>query len=155
MFSGHGVRARPDAPDLHHPPPNAGRVVKKTALADRHVLPPERAVGSRFTLDAVAQHGESTLELPFGPPFLQFSDDAVLSEALGDAGFEQVAISEFQQDWPHETPRGLIAAYKEGTAPARRRAIHEGISAACQPYLQADGPLLIPMPCVLASATKP
>ncbi|MGE0057789.1 MAG: class I SAM-dependent methyltransferase [Dehalococcoidia bacterium] len=127
--------------------------------------PPERAVGFAFALQAVAQHGDPNVALPPGPPFFRLSDHAAFIEAMRAAGFEDVAVADFDQTWWHASPDALIASYEEGTArtgpllklqaPETLAAIHQHIRDACLPYQQQDGSVLIPMPCVLASGRKP
>jgi SAM-dependent methyltransferase len=127
--------------------------------------PPDRAAGFRLALDAVAAHGDPGLALPPGPPFFRLSDHDAFRSALTDAGFEAVAVTDFAQSWYHASPDALIAAYEEGTArtgPLLRRqqpemldGIHAAIRDACRPYLQPDGSLLIPMPCVLGRGKRP
>jgi SAM-dependent methyltransferase len=127
--------------------------------------PPERAVGFSLMLQAVAAHGDPGIPLPPGPPFFRLSDHKAFRQALATAGFEAVEVRDFEQDWDHESLDDHIAAYEEGTArtgpllrlqqPETLEAIHAAIRDACRPYLQSDGSVLIPMPCVLASGTRP
>jgi SAM-dependent methyltransferase len=127
--------------------------------------PPDRAVGFGFALQAVAAHGDPNVALPPGPPFFALSDHSVFAAALTDAGFEDVSVRDFEQHWQLVSPDALIAAYEEGTArtgpllkmqaPEKLDAIHAAIRDACKPYRQADGSVLLPMPCVLASGRRP
>jgi SAM-dependent methyltransferase len=127
--------------------------------------PPERAVGFAFALQAVGAHGDPHVALPPGPPFFRLSEHEAFATALRDAGFEGIDVRDFEQDWYHASPDALIGAYEEGTArtgpllkmqrPETLDAIHDAIRDACKPYLQADGSVLIPMPCVLASGQRP
>jgi hypothetical protein len=127
--------------------------------------PPERAVGFAFALQAVAAHGDPNVALPPGPPFFRLSEHDVFAQALADAGFREVEVRDFDQTWYHASADALIAAYEEGTArtgpllrmqrPETLGAIHDAIRRACEPYLQPDGSVLIPMPCVLASGQRP
>ncbi len=127
--------------------------------------PPERAVGFSFALQAVAKHGDPNVALPPGPPFFRLSDHEVFGNALAAAGFDGIDVRDFEQTWYHASPDALIAAYEEGTArtgpllklqaPETLDAIHTAIRDACLPYLQDDGSVLIPMPCVLALAVRP
>jgi SAM-dependent methyltransferase len=123
--------------------------------------PPDRAVGFGFALHAVEAHGDPNVALPPGPPFFALSPHSAFAAALTDAGFEDVSVGDFEQHWLLASPDALIAAYEEGTArtgpllkmqaPEKLDAIHAAIRDACRPYLQTDGSVLLPMPCVLAS----
>jgi len=140
-------------------------LVRGGRLAATVWAPPERAVGFGFALQAVAAHGDPNVALPPGPPFFRLSDHDAFRDALIAAGFDGIEVRDFEQDWYHESPDALIAAYEEGTArtgpllklqqPEALEAIHAAIRNVCRPYLQADGSVLLPMPCVLASATRP
>lgn len=127
--------------------------------------PPDRAVGFGFALDAVSQFGNPAVPLPPGPPFFRLSEHDTFQQSMKGAGFEGVAVDEVGLLWRLASADALIAAYEDGTArtgpllkmqtPEALAKIHEAIRASCDLYVQDDGSILLPMPCVLASGSKP
>jgi len=142
------------------------RVLKPGArLAATVWAAPERAAAFGFALDAVAAHGNPAVALPPGPPFFRLSDHAEFRRTLENAGFSHIDVGEHALTWRLPSADALIAAYEEGTArtgpllrmqaPAQLEVIHEAIRAACEPYRTSTGAVVLPMPCVLASAARP
>jgi SAM-dependent methyltransferase len=64
---------------------------------------PPATEGFSITLDAVAAHGDPTVELPPGPPFFRYADADTVASDLEAAGFEGVASEVVAQEWtlPH------------------------------------------------------
>lgn len=126
--------------------------------------PPEEAVGFRIVLGAVEAHGNSGVAVPPGPPFFRFSDHDECKRVLEAAGFVGPEVRLVAQTWRVPDPDALLVALREGTV--RTRALLRvqtpealtAIAAACRAaaggYRAGDG-VEIPMPCVLACATKP
>ncbi|MGU7773315.1 class I SAM-dependent methyltransferase [Burkholderia sp. MR1-5-21] len=124
---------------------------------------PERAVGLGMILEAVGAHGTLDVPIPPGPPFFRFSDADESSRALRDAGFSDPDVREVSQTWHialPETPFDLLkrctvrtAAILNAQTPEALARIQAAVAERAAPYRLGDE-LQIPMPCVLASATK-
>ncbi|HKY91499.1 MAG TPA: methyltransferase domain-containing protein, partial [Nevskiaceae bacterium] len=61
--------------------------------------PPEETAAFRIALGAVARCGNPNVALPPGPPFFQFADAAVASQALERAGFTSPRVERVPQVW--------------------------------------------------------
>jgi SAM-dependent methyltransferase len=124
---------------------------------------PERAVGLGMILNAVAVRGKLDVPIPPGPPFFRFSDAEESSRVLRDAGFSEPEVREVSQTWHiqlPETPFDLLkrctvrtAAILNAQAPEALAKIQAAVAESAAPYRVGDE-LQVPMPCVLASATK-
>jgi ubiquinone/menaquinone biosynthesis C-methylase UbiE len=125
---------------------------------------PDKAVGMQMVLKAIETHGKLDVALPPAPPFFRFSDPGESTRALLAAGFTDPQVDEVSQIWHlvlPETPcHGLmrggvrIGALLRAQESSALTKIERDVRASVAPYEQ-HGELLIPMPCVLASATKP
>lgn len=125
---------------------------------------PEEAVGLAIVLRAIATNGATDVPLPPGPPFFRFSDHDECRRALIAAGFVHPTAAQLPLFWRLPSPDALFAAAANGTVRTRgllraqsaeaferiRTAVRDAASA-----YSRDGITEIPMPCVLASATKP
>ncbi len=126
---------------------------------------PHTAVGFGIMLDAMEMRGQINVPLPPGPGFFRFSDHGAFHEAMVEAGFIDVRVTEFPQTWHLASNEALIAAYEDGTVrtgallrhqpPDHVQAVHDAIREGAAPYRRPDGSLDLPMPCVLAVGTKP
>ena len=124
---------------------------------------PERAVGFQMVLRAIEAHGKMDVPIPPGPPFFLFSDAEESSRALRDAGFSDPEVREVSQTWhirSPETPVGLVmrgtvrtAAILKAQTPDALAKIEDAVAESAAQYRVGDE-LSVPMPCVLASATK-
>ncbi|SAK89238.1 class I SAM-dependent methyltransferase [Caballeronia ptereochthonis] len=155
---------------LHFPDPEraleeAARVLRKHGrIAFTVWAPPERAVGFGMVLDAVQLHGKLDVGLPPSPPFFRFSDPDECLRALTETGFADARVEEVEQTWHlalPETPLdGLMhggvrmAALLRAQSKSALALIEQEVRTRVKAYSQ-HGELLVPMPCVLASATKP
>jgi ubiquinone/menaquinone biosynthesis C-methylase UbiE len=125
---------------------------------------PEEAVGLAITLRALSTHGNMNVPLPSGPSFFRFSDPDECRRVLGEIGFTNPEVVQVSQVWTFSTPDELFAAILEGTVRTAsllkaqteeaRQAIRTAMREAASAYAR-DGVTRIPMPAVLASATKP
>ena len=125
---------------------------------------PDMAVGFHIILDAIRTCGNMNVALPEGPPFFRFSDARECSDALLKAGFTDVRVCEVAQLWRLPSGGALFDAFQ--TATVRTAALlnaqtHEAlvkiraaVEAATVPYQHATGEIELPMPAVLAAATK-
>jgi ubiquinone/menaquinone biosynthesis C-methylase UbiE len=117
---------------------------------------PEEARGFGIVLDAIRKHGNLNVRLPSGPPFFRFSDAEECKRALLRAGFEKPQVKSVRQIWRLDPPESLFdimlgatvrtGALLRAQTPQALKAIRAEVVAA------AKSPL--PMPAVLASATK-
>jgi SAM-dependent methyltransferase len=125
---------------------------------------PERAVGFGMVLDAIQLHGKPDVGMPPAPPFFRFSDPGECVRVLTEPGFVDARAVEVEQTWHlvlPETPLdGLMhggvrmAALLRAQSRSALAAIEQEVKTRVKAYT-AHGELLIPMPCVLASAIKP
>ncbi|RQS70522.1 methyltransferase domain-containing protein [Burkholderia sp. Bp8963] len=125
---------------------------------------PDRAVGFRMVLAAVAAHGTMDVPLPPGPPFFRFSDPDESARALLDAGFVEPQVQEIEQTLmlrAPETPfhmlmRGGVrmAAVLNAQTPDALAQIESAVARDTEPYRNDAGELCVPMPCIVASALK-
>ncbi|SAK73391.1 methyltransferase type 11 [Caballeronia temeraria] len=155
---------------LHFPEPEraldeAARVLRRRGrIAFTAWAMPERAVGFGMVLDAVRLHGTLDIGLPPAPPFFRFGDPAECVRVLTEAGFIDARADEVEQTWHlvlPETPLdGLMhggvrmAAILRAQSKSALAAIEQEVRTRVKTYAQ-HGELLLPMPCVLACATKP
>ncbi|SAL21310.1 methyltransferase type 11 [Caballeronia peredens] len=163
---------------LHFPEPEralveAARVLRQGGrIAFTAWAPPERAVGFGMVLDAVQLHGKLDVGLPPSPPFFRFSDPDECVRVLTEAGFADARAAEVEQTWHlvlPETPfDGLMhggvrmAALLRAQSKSALAAIEQEVKSRAMAYSQRGtqhgaqhGELLVPMPCVLASAVRP
>ena len=125
---------------------------------------PERAVGFGAVYGAVKAHGTMDIGLPQGPNFFLFSDPAESTRRLVAAGFGAISVTTQPQIWSfsssdeafdalqHGSVRG--AATLKGQDVEALKKIKASISDIFSGYKQGDR-FEVPMPVVLASATKP
>jgi SAM-dependent methyltransferase len=122
---------------------------------------PERTVGFRIVLDALAAHGDAATTAPPGPPFFRFSDPGQWERALGEAGFASAAIVEVPMIWQLPSPDALFHALTEGAvrfaaslnaqSQNARTAIQRAVVSEASRFRSGNG-IELAMPCVLASA---
>ncbi|MGH9640196.1 MAG: class I SAM-dependent methyltransferase [Candidatus Acidiferrales bacterium] len=124
---------------------------------------PDKTLGFRIVLDAVAQFGDPNVTLPAGPPFFRFSDPEECRRALESAGFTEVRIEPIPSVWRLDSAADFIDAFVKGSArtggllnaqqPAAlakiRAAVEQNIAKFARP-----GHLEIPMPALVASARR-
>jgi ubiquinone/menaquinone biosynthesis C-methylase UbiE len=155
---------------LHFPDPDralaeAARVLRpRGRVAFTVWAAPERAVGFQMVLKAVEAHGTMDVALPSAPPFFRFSDADECRRVLLAAGLADPVVTEVSQTWHFalpETPfHGLLhggvrmAALLKAQSALALVHIEEDVRMSAVPY-EARGELLVPMPCVLATASKP
>ena len=124
---------------------------------------PERAVGFGIALHAVERLGNTDVPLPEGPPFFRFSDAAETRRTLESIGFTGVEIRELPLIWRPASADAVFDALSRGgvrtaavlraQTPAALAAIRDAIKRGIEAYAR-DGGFEVPMPAVLASATK-
>jgi len=124
---------------------------------------PPRAVGFEIVSQAIAAHGDPLADIPAGPSYYRFADAAESRSALARAGFKAPRVCDVMQSWRVGDPDQVLLAIADGTVragalfraqtPAARCAIAVAVRAAVEAYAK-DGIIELPMPAVLASATK-
>src|SRR5439155_17150810 len=125
---------------------------------------PEQTVGFDLVLKAVQEHGNPKVLLPEGPPFFRFSAPGEFLATLEGAGFGDVRVRTLPLTWRLASVDALFEAMSKGgvrTSAVLRgqtqdalAAIRAAVRRGAEAYA-ADGGYLVPMPAVLASATKP
>jgi ubiquinone/menaquinone biosynthesis C-methylase UbiE len=125
---------------------------------------PEEAVGFGMILNAIQSHGNLEVQLPQGPPFFRFSDQAECDRTLREAGFLDVKVARVPQVWRFNGPDELLEAFYNGGVRIKAilraqssealEAIRMAVREAAK-KLTRNGFIEIPMPAALASAVKP
>lgn len=126
--------------------------------------PPDAALAFGIVLEAIRRHGRPDAPIPAGPPFFRFSDPAECRRVLAEAGFQDPAVTLVPQTWRLPSPDALLdvmegstvrtAALLRAQTPAARDAIRRATREALQAHQRGAG-VELPMPAVLASATRP
>jgi ubiquinone/menaquinone biosynthesis C-methylase UbiE len=115
-------------------------------------------------LGAIGNHGSVDVGLPVGPNMFLFSDSSMSEKYLAGVGFKSCVVTKVEQHWRPASGERILAAVKTGTVRTRGtlqrqradvvKSIDEAILAALAPFKTAAG-YAVPMPAVLAAATKP
>lgn len=120
---------------------------------------PKPGEGLAILGDAVQQHGTTEVDLPEGPGFFRFGDDAECTASLRAAGFRTVSTAPLDLQWDlpsaedffaalfHATVRGGAILQKQ--SPEALAAIRVTMDDACNRYRTGNG-LRVPMPALLA-----
>jgi SAM-dependent methyltransferase len=124
---------------------------------------PDQAVGFGMVLRAVEALGEKDVPLPQGPPFFRFSSADEARRTLEQVGFADVTVRELPLTWRLSSPDAVFDALSRGgvrtaavlraQTPAAREAIRIAVRREVHEYAK-DGQFVVPMPAILASATK-
>ena len=124
---------------------------------------PDRAVGFGLVLRAVEMLGQKDVPLPEGPPFFRFSEAAETRRTLEEAGFTDVQVRELSLTWHMASADAVFEAVSRGgvrtaavlraQAPDALAAIRAAVRRGVESYAR-DGGFAVPMPAVVASATK-
>jgi SAM-dependent methyltransferase len=125
---------------------------------------PEDTIGFGIVLRAVEAHGEPRVQLPEGPPFFRFGDPAECVRALIAAGFESPSVVKVPQVWRLPSGDALFEVMRNSTVrtagllrcqkPVVLHKIREAMRAETEAYRNGDI-VELPMPALIASATKP
>jgi SAM-dependent methyltransferase len=117
---------------------------------------PEEARGFGIVLGAIQKHGNMNAPIPAGPPFFRFSDEAECRRALLEAGFTSPQFRKVPQTWRLGSPAALWEFMSGSTVRtgALLRAQTSQALAAIRAEVIAAAKSELPMPAVLASATK-
>lgn len=124
---------------------------------------PPLVVGFTIVQQAIETHGDPYADIPAGPPYYRFSEAAESRRSLSAAGFKAARVSDVPQTWRFGDPDHVLIAIADGTvrsgalfraqSPAARCAIAVAVRDAAKTY-RRGGVIELPMPAVLASATK-
>ncbi|MCU1384224.1 MAG: hypothetical protein JWL71_2921 [Acidobacteria bacterium] len=125
--------------------------------------PPERAVAFGLALKAIDELGNARVPLPEGPPFFRFSDAAATTTTLEATGFSGVRVEELPLTWRLASADAVFEALSRGgvrtaavlraQTPEALAAIRAAVRRGVEAYAR-DGAFAVPMPAVLASATR-
>lgn len=125
---------------------------------------PERALGFGLLNDAIRAHGDPDVGLPPGPPLFRFSDAGECHRVLAQIGFTDARVSEVAQTWTFPSAAAWIEGLERGTvraaatlrmqAPAALARIRTALAQLAARWQRDDGRIELPMPAVLASATR-
>jgi SAM-dependent methyltransferase len=124
---------------------------------------PEQAIGFGLTVRAIEELGRPQVGLPEGPPFFKFSDPAECRRTLEAAGFAGADVRLLPLTWRLQSADAVFDAVSHGgvrTAAVLRAQTPEAldkIRAAIRRGVEryaCDGEFVVPMPAVLASATR-
>jgi SAM-dependent methyltransferase len=117
---------------------------------------PEEARGFGIVLGAIQKHGNMNAPIPAGPPFFRFSDAGECRRVLMEAGFSKPDVRSVPQTWRLDSPDTLfdIMAGSTVRTGALLRAQTPQALAAIRAEVIASSRRELPMPAVLASATK-
>jgi len=126
--------------------------------------PPTQAVGFGVVLKAIETFGRTDVPLPEGPPFFRFSEPDEAREALARGGFVDSEVRVVPLTWSLEDAERVFEAVSRGgvrtaavlraQTPEALEAIRDAVRRDVEAYRDGDR-FLLPMPAVLASATKP
>jgi hypothetical protein len=105
------------------------------------------------------------IALPHGPDFFQFGSPERMRAALAEAGFADAAAHSFQQEWHVADADRYIESILTGTVRARAvlaaqsGAAADGVRSYIGDYLTRfrapNGELVVPMPAIVGSGTRP
>lgn len=125
--------------------------------------PPERAAGFGMTLRAIEEFGNTNVPLPEGPPFFRFSDATETARTLESIGFTGVRVEELPLVWRLTSADAVFEALSRGgvrtaavlraQTPDALAAIRAAVRRGVETYAR-DGAFVVPMPAILASATR-
>ena len=124
---------------------------------------PPSAVGFHIVQQAIAVHGDPLADIPEGPPYYRFAEAAESRRTLTAVGFRAVRVTDVAQTWRVSDPDHVLIAIADGTVRAgalfraqtssARCAIAVAVRDSAKAY-EKGGVIELPMPAVLASATK-
>lgn len=154
---------------MHLPEPEAAlrEMLRVLRPRGRAVLSVWDVAGVGFTLvyEAVRARGRMDVALPHGPDFFQLGSPERMQAALTEVGFTDIAAFSFDQDWHVANSDRYIESILTGTVRARAVLAAQsgdaavGVRAYIADYLSRfrspSGELVVPMPAIIGSGTRP
>ena len=126
---------------------------------------PDQARGFGIVLAAIQKHGDLSAPVPAGPSFFRFSDASECQRTLQQAGFRAPQFTTVPQTWGLDSAADLFefmlgstvrtGALLRAQAPEALDAIRKEVEEEALIHKSAGTGIAIPMPAVLASATRP
>ncbi len=126
--------------------------------------PIDTVAGLAIPLKAIQMFGDPDVQIPPGPPFFYYSDPAHCRDALVRCGYDGIATKTVDQIWEFSSPDEFFEALLNGTArtggmlkrqtAGRLATIRANICSGASAYIK-NGKVILPMPALLAWATKP
>lgn len=115
-------------------------------------------------LGAIERYGSLDVGLPAGPNMFALSDPAACERTVAEAGFKGCAVTRLHQAWRVASPEDILDSIRTGTVrtraalvrqrPDARKALDAAIIKTLEPFRTEAG-YEIPMPAILAGASKP
>ena len=156
---------------MHFPNPGASiheafRVLKAGGrFAFTSFDEPGKAVGLGIFYGAIQKHGSIDVGLPVGPNYFMFSDPSTSEISLREAGFEAPTVTRIDLTWRVRSPDEALTTIQEGTVraagtlhaqtPEALQAIKTAVRDGIEAYASSEGGYALPMPALVASASKP
>ena len=122
-------------------------------------------VGLILVYEAIHARGKMDVALPHGPDFFQFGTPERMVAALTEVGFTDPAAYSFSQDWLVGNVDRYVESILSGTVRARAALASQSGAAAADVrsyianYLTrfriSTGELVVPMPAIIGSGTRP
>ncbi len=126
---------------------------------------PGKAIGLGIFYGAIQKHGSIDVGLPVGPNYFMFSDPSTSETSLREAGFEGPAVTRVDLTWRVRSPDEALTTIQEGTVraaatlraqtPEALQAIKAAVRDGIEAYVSSEGGYVLPMPALVASASKP
>jgi len=151
-------------------PERAARELARVLVPDGRVAlstwdAPDRSPFFAALLGAIADaRVPPPSEIPPGPSFFQFADEAAFRSLLASAGFVRMSVTTVSVEFPLGSIDDLITALADGTVRTgallraadaeQRRAIREALAARFETWHRGDR-YLVPAPVTIASGRKP
>ena len=147
----------------------AAELARVLALGGRVALStwdgPERSPFFAAILAAVADaEVPPPSEIPPGPAFFEFADEATFAALLAGAGFADVHVGTATFEVPLDSPEQLVVALEQGTVrtgdllraadDAQHERLRESLAGRLEPWARGDG-FAIPAAVKIASGRKP
>lgn len=125
---------------------------------------PARHEYFNLVLTAIDQYGSQDIDLPPAPPFFRFSDPAESTQALHEAGFSDIEITQIPIHWYPKQAQDLLSLLEkssvraalllEGQPPDVQEQIKQAILSGAEKFKQKEGYQLA-WPAILVKAIKP